>query len=240
MSGKVALITGAGRGIGQAVAIELARRGFSLMLVSRTESELRETAEQAGKASYFVGNIAKPQAVKEAVSQCIKQFGRLDAVVHCAGYAPILKIAEATDEQWYETIDTNLSAAFFLARAAWPTFVQQKGGVIVNISSSAARDPFLGFTAYAAAKAGINLLGLERWAQKKKCGDGDSRAYDCTGVHRDENVSFDLFEGTISREADDDAGGRGAGGRTMRHRRVEIHQRRSDLATKNSLRGRTV
>ncbi|HEX3355977.1 MAG TPA: SDR family oxidoreductase [Tepidisphaeraceae bacterium] len=159
MSERVALITGAGRGIGRAVAIELARRKFSLMLVSRTERELRETIQLAGEGSYFVGNVAKPQAVNEAVSECVKQFGRLDTVVHCAGYAPILKIAEATDEQWRDTIDINLSAAFYLARAAWPHFVEQKGGVIVNISSSATRDPFLGFTAYAAAKAGINLLG---------------------------------------------------------------------------------
>ena len=90
----------------------------------------------------------------------LEQFGRLDAIVHCAGLAPILKIEETTDQQWHDVIDTSLSAAFYLARAAWPAFVKQKGGVIVNISSLAARDPFVGFAAYGAAKAGMNLLGL--------------------------------------------------------------------------------
>src|SRR4051794_38250531 len=160
MSKKVALITGAGRGIGRALAIELARREYALVLVSRTEKDLHDTRKLTGDACVFATDIAKPQAAKDAVAKCVERFGRLDAVIHCAGLAPILKIDETTDEQWHDVIDTNLSAAFYLARAAWSTFVKQKGGVIVNISSLAARDPFVGFTAYGAAKAGINLLGL--------------------------------------------------------------------------------
>jgi NAD(P)-dependent dehydrogenase (short-subunit alcohol dehydrogenase family) len=160
MSQPVALITGAGRGIGRAVAQELSRREYALMLVSRTEKELRETEKLTKIACVFAKDIAKPQAAKDAVQKCLERFGRIDAVVHCAGLAPILKIEETTDQQWRDVIDTNLSAAFYLARAAWPIFVKQNGGVIVNISSLAARDPFVGFTAYAAAKAGVNLLGL--------------------------------------------------------------------------------
>jgi NAD(P)-dependent dehydrogenase (short-subunit alcohol dehydrogenase family) len=160
MSQPVALITGAGRGVGRAVAQELARREYALILVSRTEKELRETEKLTKLACVFAIDIAKSQSAKDAVQKCLDRFGRLDAVVHCAGLAPILKIEQTTDEQWHEIIDTNLSAAFYLARAAWPMFVKQKSGVIVNISSLAARDPFTGFAAYAAAKAGINLLGL--------------------------------------------------------------------------------
>src|SRR5205809_4630484 len=160
MNAPVALITGAGRGIGRAVAIELSLHAYALLLVSRTEGELRGSAKQTNHAHIFPADIAKPQAAKDAVQKCLERFGRLDAVVHCAGVAPILKIEETTDQQWHDVIDTNLSAAFYLARAVWPTFVEQKGGVIVNISSIAARDPFVGFAAYAAAKAGVNLLGL--------------------------------------------------------------------------------
>ncbi len=160
MSKRVALITGAGRGIGRAVAIELAKLGYALVLVSRTESELRETAKFAPGASVFPCDIAMAKAANDAVLNSLQKFGRLDAVIHCAGVAPVLKIDETTDAQWHEVIDTNLSAAFYLARAAWPTFLKQKAGVIVNISSIAARDPFVGFTAYGAAKAGLSLLGL--------------------------------------------------------------------------------
>jgi len=160
MNAPVALITGAGRGIGRAVAIELGRRGYAMVLVSRTQKELRETKTLGGVACDFATDIAKPQAAKNAVAKCLEQFGRVDAIVHCAGLAPILKIEETTDQQWHDIIDTNLSAAFYLARAVWPVFVKQNSGVIVNISSQAARDPFTGFAAYGAAKAGVNLLGL--------------------------------------------------------------------------------
>jgi 3-oxoacyl-[acyl-carrier protein] reductase len=161
MSKKVVIITGAGRGIGRAAAIELARREYATVLVSRTEGELRETAKLAGgDACVLSADIAKPQASIEAAKKCLEKFGRIDAVVHCAGVAPVLKIDQTSDEQWRQIIDTNLSAAFYLARAAWPTFVKQKAGVVVNISSTASRSPFPGFSAYGAAKAGINLFGL--------------------------------------------------------------------------------
>src|SRR3954453_7058557 len=152
MDAPVALITGAGRGIGRAVAIELSLRAYALMLVSRTEDDLKSAARQTNSACVFATDISKPQAANDAVQKCLERFGRLDVVVHCAGLAPILKIEETTDQQWHDVIDTNLSAAFYLARAAWPHFVKQTNGVIVNISSLAARDPFVGFTAYAAAK----------------------------------------------------------------------------------------
>jgi len=160
MSKRVALITGAGRGIGRAVAVALAKLDYAAVLVSRTESELLETEKLGPGACVFPCDIAMAQAAKDAVQKSLDTFGRLDAVIHCAGVAPVLKIEETTDAQWHDIIDTNLSAAFNLARAAWPTFVKQKAGVIVNISSVAARDPFVGFAAYGAAKAGVNLLGL--------------------------------------------------------------------------------
>jgi NAD(P)-dependent dehydrogenase (short-subunit alcohol dehydrogenase family) len=81
-------------------------------------------------------------------------------VVNNAGLAPVRPILEMTPDEWRAVIDTNLSAAFYLTRAAWPAFEKQRGGVVVNVSSAAARDPFPGFAAYGAAKAGLNLFGL--------------------------------------------------------------------------------
>ena len=72
----------------------------------------------------------------------------------------MLSVETTTDEDWRKVVDINLSAAFYLARAAWPIFRMQRGGVLVNISSLSAQDPFPGFAAYGAAKAGLNLLGL--------------------------------------------------------------------------------
>ena len=93
------------------------------MLVSRTERELKETEKLAGNACVFAADIAKPQAARDAILRCIEQFGRLDALVHCAGLAPILKIEQTTDQQWHDIIDTNLSAAFYLrgqpGRSLW-------------------------------------------------------------------------------------------------------------------------
>jgi 3-oxoacyl-[acyl-carrier protein] reductase len=157
---RVALVTGAGRGIGRAVSIELSARGYAVGVIARTESDLRDTASQIEDSQILAADVSKSDSVSEVVAKCVEKFGRIDALVHCAGVAPILKIEETRDEQWHEIIDTNLSAAFYLARAVWPIFKRQQGGVIVNISSLAARDPFVGFTAYGAAKAGINTLGL--------------------------------------------------------------------------------
>jgi NAD(P)-dependent dehydrogenase (short-subunit alcohol dehydrogenase family) len=98
--------------------------------------------------------------VDQLIDQALDRLGRIDAVSHCAGLAPVRSIGEMTPAEWRETIDTNLSAAFYLAKAAWPVFERQRGGAIVNVSSLASRDPFPGFAAYGAAKAGINLFGL--------------------------------------------------------------------------------
>jgi NAD(P)-dependent dehydrogenase (short-subunit alcohol dehydrogenase family) len=105
-------------------------------------------------------DVSKADQVERAIRSTIEGFGRVDALVNAAGIAPILAIEETTIEQWHEVIDTNLSATFYACRAVWGQFKKQKSGVIVNISSAAARDPFAGFTAYGAAKAGVNLLGL--------------------------------------------------------------------------------
>ena len=158
--GQVAIITGAGRGIGRAAAHALGREGYSIALVSRTQADLDATKRDIAKSIAFSGDVSDAQRVADVVSKTVAHFGRLDAIVHSAGIAPMLSVEQTTSEDWRAILDTNLSAAFYLARAAWPSFRKQGGGVIVNISSLSARDPFPGFSAYGAAKAGLNLLGL--------------------------------------------------------------------------------
>jgi NAD(P)-dependent dehydrogenase (short-subunit alcohol dehydrogenase family) len=152
----VAIVTGAGKGIGRAIARELARRGYDLALIARTEADLRETAKDA---FLIPGDVADPNLAEKAMVMTAKQFGRVDVLINNAGYAPLRSIEELTIEQWQQTIAVNLSATFYFCKAVWPIMRRQGGGVIVNISSAASRDPFKGFAAYGAAKAGVNLLG---------------------------------------------------------------------------------
>jgi NAD(P)-dependent dehydrogenase (short-subunit alcohol dehydrogenase family) len=160
MNDPVAIITGAGRGIGRATAVELARRGYRLALASRRADDLDETARLAGGGLCVATDVTDPGQVERLARLALDRFGRIDALVNCAGLAPVRPIVEMTVAEWREVIDTNLSSAFYLTKAVWPTFQKQKGGVVVNVSSAAARDPFPGFAAYGAAKAGLNLFGL--------------------------------------------------------------------------------
>jgi NAD(P)-dependent dehydrogenase (short-subunit alcohol dehydrogenase family) len=160
MPEKVAIITGAGGGIGRATAVELSRAGFKTVLVGRTESKLRETQKLVPESMVVSANVTKLDDVDRIVAQTLSRFGRIDALVNNAGVAHVLSIEQTTPQIWREVIDTNLSAAFYLCRAVWPTLRSQSSGVIVNISSLAARDPFPGFLAYGPAKAALNNFGL--------------------------------------------------------------------------------
>jgi NAD(P)-dependent dehydrogenase (short-subunit alcohol dehydrogenase family) len=167
-----AIVTGAGRGIGRATAIELARAGYALALLARTEADLAETARLTGASDCLVlpSDVSQSAPVEAAVARTLERFGRVDAVVNCAGYAPLLPLEETADDIWEQTIATNLSSAFYLCRAAWPIFKRQSAGAVVLVSSMAARDPFPGFSAYGAAKAGVNSLGVTLSREGAKIG----------------------------------------------------------------------
>ena len=165
MHRPVAIITGAGSGIGRATAVALCRRGYRLLLVGRREHLLRETADllatiRAGAAAVLPLDVTGEGAGERAVGAALAHFGQIDAVVNNAGVAPSLTVEQTTDDRWRAVVDTNLSAAFAMVRAAWPTFRRRGGGTVVNVSSVAARDPWPGFAAYSAAKAGLIALSL--------------------------------------------------------------------------------
>lgn len=161
MDQPAAIITGAGRGIGRAAAIQLGEVGYRLLLVARTRAELNETDRLCGGGHGIeVADVSDPDKAAGVIKAALDHFGRIDAVVHCAGAAPNISIRDMSVARWREAIDVNLSALFYLCHFAWPTFERQGAGVVVNISSMAARDPFPGFAAYGAAKAGTNLFGI--------------------------------------------------------------------------------
>ena len=158
---RVAIVTGASRGIGRATAAALADLGWFVTLVSRSEQALSAVAREAKGALVVPADVSRGASAGMIVARTLERFGRIDALVNNAGVAPLLPLEETSDDVWRDALDTNLSAAFYLSRACWPVFRRQgSGGVIVNVSSAAARDPFGGFAAYGAAKAGLNNLTL--------------------------------------------------------------------------------
>ena len=161
---KVAVVTGAGSGIGRETSLQLAQAGYHLMLVSRSRDKLETTARLAAKdAATGVDVDVRPtdlcnaQHARNVATQTLKRFGRLDAVANVAGYAPLVPIKHVTADMWQKVVDTNLSSVVNLTAAAWP-MLKQRGGIVVNVSSMASVDPFPGLAIYAAAKAGLNML----------------------------------------------------------------------------------
>ncbi len=161
MKGKVALVTGAGSGLGQAAALKLATAGASVCIVDINDGALGETADKiralGGDVLVRVVNISLPQACAQVVADTVEEFGRLDALCNVAGVIILANAHEMPAADWQKIIAVNLSGPFFLMQAAIPHLLAVAGAV-VNVTSSAA---FIGEAyagAYCASKAGLNNL----------------------------------------------------------------------------------
>lgn len=163
--GKVALVTGGSRGIGRAVAIELAGRGASVVLTyAGNEAAAAEAVKQivdgGGRARALRLDVADSAACAATVDRIIADEGRLDVLVNNAGIAVDGLLMRFKDEDWDLTMATNLRGAFALTRAAARPMMKQRAGAIVNVSSVVGEMGNAGQAAYAASKAG--LLGLTK------------------------------------------------------------------------------
>lgn len=157
----VAIVTGAGSGIGRETARLLAGAGHALVLVGRRLETLEGTAEllPAGAASLGIAiDITNPEAPAEIVDSTLERFGRVDVLVNNAGDAPLASIADTSPEMLQRVFAVNAIAPGALIAAIWPHMVERSGGCIVNVSTMGTKDPFPGFFAYAAAKASVNLF----------------------------------------------------------------------------------
>ncbi len=156
----VAMLTGAGGGIGRAAALLLARRGWRLTLAGRTRRTLEETAAAipAAQSLILTADIADPAAAKRLVDDTFSRFGRIDALINNAGLAPLLPIEQTDPETLRRVFETNAIGPGRLIHHVWPVMAAQKSGRIVNVSTLGTRDPFPGFFAYAASKAALNLF----------------------------------------------------------------------------------
>jgi 3-oxoacyl-[acyl-carrier protein] reductase len=160
-SGKVALVTGASRGIGRAIAVELARGKASLALNyagnDAAAEEARALCEKAGAARVKVMkfDIADGPASTRAVEQVVAELGGLHILVNNAGVAIDQLVMRLKDEDWQRQLDVNLTGAFHLVRAAARPMMKQRGGAIVNLTSVVGEMGNAGQAAYAASKAGL-------------------------------------------------------------------------------------
>ena len=157
---KVAIVTGAGRGIGRAIALAYADEGASVVAISRTLSEVEETARlirSAGKRAVPIrADISHAGEVEDAVSLVIKEFGRVDILVNAAGVqGPIGPVLENDINHWIQTVQVNLIGTFLCIRAVLPAMIEQRSGKIINFSGGGATSPRPYFTAYAASKGAV-------------------------------------------------------------------------------------
>ena len=163
LSGKVALVTGASRGIGAATAICLAKYGAHVVLAARTQKDIEEKTTKirrgGGKASSIVCDVSRYADVEAAIKFCISEYGRLDILVNNAGtIEPIARIADSDPQAWSRVIDINFKSVYYGLRAAIPIMEAQGAGVIVNISSGAVNSALEGWSHYCASKAGAFKL----------------------------------------------------------------------------------
>lgn len=173
-SRRVALVTGASRGIGKSIALRLAKDGRHVVLMARSEGPLNDLKAQiesgGGVASVAVCDISDAAAFAKAVEGVAEKHGRLDILVNNAGITKDGLALRMSDEDWDMVLDTNLKSAFVATRAAARAMMRGKFGRIVNISSTSGVAGNAGQANYAAAKAG--LLGLTKTIAKELGGKG--------------------------------------------------------------------
>lgn len=162
LKGKNALITGAGKGIGRALAVALAKEGVNVGLVARTESDLKQVAEEVKDlgvaASIATADVTDIDAVNAAVERITADLGFVDILINNAGIAAFGSFLELEPAKWEQIIKVNLLGVYYVTRAVLPAMIEQKTGDIVNISSTAGQRGAAVTSAYTASKAG--LIGM--------------------------------------------------------------------------------
>jgi 2-deoxy-D-gluconate 3-dehydrogenase len=159
LDGKAALITGAGKGLGRAIALGLARAGADVALVSRTRKDLESLADEVRglgrRALVAVADVTRSTEVDAAVAGTLEELGRLDVVVHSAGGSLRKASLEVTDADWDYVIAANLTSTFLVCRTVGKVLTAQRSGSIINIASAAGLRGRPTNAPYSAAKAGV-------------------------------------------------------------------------------------
>jgi 3-oxoacyl-[acyl-carrier protein] reductase len=169
LSGRVAVITGGGRGIGAATARAYAEAGAHVAIVDSETPGATQTAEKiglaGGEALHFHGDVTDAFAIEGIVNHVVKEWGRIDVLVNNAGIVRDARLGDLTDEDWAAVLDVNLHGAMVCARAVVPHMLERGSGRILSAASVVARMGNFGQTAYAASKGGIIAM-TRTWARE--------------------------------------------------------------------------
>jgi 3-oxoacyl-[acyl-carrier protein] reductase len=159
LSGKVAIVTGAGRGIGRAVALALAKEGARVAIASRTFSELSETLRLLAESSNAIAiptDVSAAEQVRRLVDRAVEHFGRLDVVINAAAIVgPIGPLWNCDLDQWRDAFNVNLFGTLYVCHAAVPHLIKAGRGKVINFSGGGATAPRANFSAYGASKAAV-------------------------------------------------------------------------------------
>jgi 3-oxoacyl-[acyl-carrier protein] reductase len=162
LKGKVALITGAGKGIGRSTAIELAKEGVNIGLIARTEADLKAVASELEafdvQVAYATADVSSMEEVNAAVEHLHTKLGATDILINNAGIGKFGSFLELDPAEWKQIIDVNLMGVYYVTRAVLPQLIEKNGGDIINISSTAGQKGAPVTSAYSASKFGV--LGL--------------------------------------------------------------------------------
>ncbi|WP_284602250.1 SDR family NAD(P)-dependent oxidoreductase [Dickeya dadantii] len=164
LDGKTALVTGAGSGIGQSIAVKLAQEGANVVITGRSEASLKETAARHTHIHAVVADVGKTEDVARVLSEIKDRFGRLDIVVNNAGMAPVTPLALQTLAEFDAVFNINVRAVVDIGTRTLP-LLQESKGCIINISSAVANHPLPNMSVYCASKAALKTLTFV-WAKE--------------------------------------------------------------------------
>lgn len=172
LSGQTAIVTGASRGLGKAMALALAANGALVTCVARNEEKLKETVAEieaaGGKAEFAVCDVANRESVDKVVDDVVEKYEKLDILVNNAGITRDTLLPRMSDDEWDDVIATNLRSAFLMSRAASRYMMRARYGRIINITSVSGLVGNAGQTNYSASKAG--LIGFTRSLSRELAG----------------------------------------------------------------------
>jgi meso-butanediol dehydrogenase / (S,S)-butanediol dehydrogenase / diacetyl reductase len=204
LNGKVALVTGASSGLGAETARLLSRQGATVFGIARNTERLADVFADVEVGAYATVDVGSPSACRDAVENCVAQFGHLDVLINIAGRHQMRRTESMTDDDWAEDLAVNLNGPFFLCRAALPHLLA-RGGNIVNVGSIAGVEGQAYSAGYCAAKHG--LVGLTRALAVEYTADRLRVNAVCPGgmltpqleqFSAPENANFDLIMRTAS------------------------------------------
>lgn len=172
LNGKVAIVTGGGKGIGRAIALGLAQAGASVVVASRTPKEIESVAEEirrlGRKALAVATDLTANESLENLVDRTLQEFGRIDILINNAARSFLRSLMDLREDGWDKVFNTNVKAVWLLSRLAAKKMMEQKNGRIINITTIGAEKAELGMGAYSSSKAALKMLTrsmAREWAE---------------------------------------------------------------------------